>query len=225
MQKEASKTFLKNARVATNTIILLVLAVALEFLRIKLDFLPSFLEVDFSIVLEFIGLVFYGPIIGVAMVLLKNLAHMLIFFLLHGTLNYVSDLSNFLTDSCFIIVVFFIFRIVFGITHSQRLPRAIRIRSVFFSGLIGSAATSLIMIPVTRYLIFPLFVKFFAAHGVQLNIFAYYLEKMPSLKGMFQAMMIFNLPWEFCKLLGVTLFATLIYTLATLREKPAKKDK
>lgn len=217
------KNIARSARIATDTIILLVIAVALQFLRIKFDFLPSFLEVDFSIVPEFIGLVFYGPVVGVAMVILKNIAHMLIFFLMHGTINYVSDLSNFLTDSCFIVTAFIVFRFVLGITHSHRLPRAIRIRGLFFSGLIGAGATAVIMLPVTRYIIYPMFVDFFEAHGVQLNIFAYYVEKLPTVKSMLHGMLIFNLPWDFCKLLGVTIFATLIYALVTLKEKKHNK--
>lgn len=215
-------TLTRNLKIFSNAFILLLLAVALEFMRISVPFLPSFLQIEFSIVPEFICLVFYGPIISVAVIVLKNVIHMLIFLLINGTLNYVSDLSRFLTDICFIMTTFIMFRFILGLAHTHRLPRNVRIKGVFLSGLIGAGVTSIIMLPVTRYLIFPMFETFFASRGVQLNIFAYYVEKMPSVKSMLQGMLIFNLPWDFCMLLGVTIFATIIYAIATRRESMHK---
>lgn len=200
------------------SVLLLVVSTALEFFRIELSFLPSFMDVDFSIFPEFVALVFYGPFIGIGIVLLKNIAHMLIFFMINGAISYVGELSNVLTDIIFILIAFVAYNIIINGRTSYEMNRRRRAGSVALSGIISSALTSVILLPIMNYVIYPLFVKYFAANGYNVSFLDFYAEKAPSITSIWQGLLMFNLPWEFSKLVAVTLIATITYYIATRRE-------
>lgn len=198
---------------------LLALSVALEFARFKLPFLPSFLDVDFSIFPEFVSALFFGPIVGIGTVVLKNLLHMLIFYFANGNISYVGEISNLITDVAFILIAFSIFFLFVGKLPIVRETRKIRIRGILDSGTASAFATSIIMLPVMRWIIYPWFVKYFSARGYAVDFLKLYQEVLPSVENLWQGLFIFNLPWIFFKLIVVTLLATLTYALITNREK------
>lgn len=199
-------------------IMIYLVSVCLSVLRFKIPFLPSFMEVDFSIVPEFIAVVFFGPIAGTGVVVMKNITHMVFFYLEHGEFNYASELSNFVTDILFIVCAYILFVMYMRHFRRDRRKRGRRIKGVLFSGTGASAVTAFALVPFQYYVIFPMFIDFFAKHGVRLNIMQYYLEKMNTLDALWKGMLIFNLPWEFGKLLIVTLLATAVYYIVTLNE-------
>lgn len=201
------------------SVLLLILSTGLEFLRIEFKFLPSFLDVDFSIFPEFIVLVLYGLFAGISVVVLKNIAHMLIFYLVYGNISYVGELSKFLTDMVFLIIVFAIYYLITKGKPAYEVPRKTRRKGVVISGVISSVLTSVIMLPISNYLIYPMFVKYFAARDIQIGFLQLYAEKLPSITSIWQGLLIFNLPWEFAKLICVTIFATITYVIITVREK------
>lgn len=201
------------------SILLLIVSTGLEFFRLEFSFLPSFMELDFSIFPEFIALVFYGPIVGVAIVVLKNAAHMLLFYLLNGSVSYVGELSNLLTDIIFILIAFVVYNMITKGRRSYDLPRVVRIRGIIASGAISSAATAVIMVPIMQQLIYPLFVKYFAANGYTLDFLEFYQDKLPSIESVWQGLLVFNLPWEFSKLMCVTIIATIVYSIVTIKER------
>lgn len=198
---------------------LFILSACLSSLRFKVPFLPSFLEVDFSIVPEYIGVVFFGPIAGTSIVLLKNITHMIFFWLEHGDFNYVSELSNFVTDFTFIFFAYVLYVVITNNRKANMIGRIRRVMGVFGAGTGSAIITAFAMLPFHYFLIYPMFVKYFANHGIELNIFAYYTEKMNSLDALWKGMLIFNLPWEFGKLFLVTLLSTGCYYIATLNEE------
>lgn len=197
---------------------LFIASTGLSFLRFKLPFLPSFLEVEFSIVPEFICVVFFGPLVGSAVVVLKNLAHMVIYTIIIGAPSYVSELSNVLTDLIFIFFAYVIFRLAIKNEVSEFVPRSKRINAVAIGGIGSSFLTAVLILPFDYFVIYPLFIKYFQHYGVQLDIMSYYLEKLPSLVHLWQGILIFNFPWEFGKLLAVTLIAVGSYSIATINE-------
>lgn len=193
-------------------------AVGLEFLRFNLPFLPTFLAVDFSIFPEFISTVFFGPIVGVVTILLKNATHMLIYYFIYNDISYVGELSNLIDDTVFVFIAFAIFYAIAGKKPAKRQTRGLRIGGILASGAGSSLATALIMISVYNSLLIPMYVKYFEKREIALDVFAMYSEKLPSLENIWQGLLIFNLPWNFAKLLAVTIISAIIYTIATATE-------
>lgn len=197
---------------------LIIVATGLEFIKIEVPFLPSFMKVDFSIFPEFIATVFFGPIVGIVAVLLKNVFHMLIFYALNGVVSYAGELSNLITDSVFILIAFSIYLSVAGRLPiiNQTKPR--RIFGVLISGTGSALATAIIMLPVMNLLIFPMFERFYASYGIEFDILSYYAEKIPNIETLWQGLVNYNLPWEFGKLFLVTIIATIVYAISTINE-------
>lgn len=195
--------------------LLYAVAVGLEFLRFNLPFLPTFLAVDFSIFPEFVSTVFFGPIVGVVTIILKNATHMLIYYFIYNDISYVGELSNLIDDTVFVLLAFAIFYIIAG---KKVATRSLRIGGILLSGACSAFATALIMLPVYNSLLIPMYVKYFEKREIALDVFAMYAEKLPSLENMWQGLLVFNLPWNFGKLLAVTIISAIIYTIATAAE-------
>lgn len=218
---EFEKTLDKNRvlRVSLMSLFLLIVATALEFVRLTFSFLPSFLDVDISIFPEFIGLVFFGPVIGITIVVFKNLLHMLIFFVIHGNISYVGELSNLITDTVFILIAFLVFRAITSGLPATDVRRSRRRLGVFVAGTVSSIATSIILLPVMNYVIYPMFEVYFHNRDHQdFNVLSYYTEKLASITSIWQGLIIYNLTWEFSKLMVVTIFATSMYIIVTENE-------
>lgn len=98
------------------------------------------------------------------------------------------------------------------------IHRKKRIMGVAFSGIISSALTSISLLPIMNYLIYPLFVKYFESNGYKINFLDLYIEKAPNITNIWQGLLMFNLPWEFFNLIAVTLIATITYCIVTIHE-------
>lgn len=206
------------ARVIFISFVLMMVATALEFFRIEFNFLPTFLELDFSIFPEFIALLLYGPFVGIAIVVLKNIAHSLIFLIIHGDISYVGELSNLITDILFILIAFVLYRYVRARFYGQGSRLVQRVRGLTISGIGSAIVTSLISLPIMRFLIYPLFIRYFEANGYSLNFLQLYMEKNPNITSIWQGLFTFNLPWEIIKLILVTIIATIVYLLITIKD-------
>ncbi len=198
--------------------ILYAIAVGLEFLKFNLPFLPSFLAIDFSIFPEFISTVFFGPIVGVVTILLKNLTHMVIFYFIYNDISYVGELSNLIDDTLFVLIAFSIFYAIAGKKPTIRQTRGLRIGGILASGAASALATAFIMIPVYNSILFPMYAKFFEKRNIAFDVFSMYAEKLPSLESVWQGLLVFNLPWNFGKLLAVTIISAIVYTIVTAKE-------
>lgn len=199
-------------------LILLFASILLELFKIRLPFIPTFLGVDFSIFPEFVSTVFFGPFVGIGTVVVKNLVHVLIFYLSHGHVSYVGELSNLITDVVFIFIAFVIYHNYAGKLKIRKSTRKRRRLGVLISGAGSSLATAVIKLPVMKLIIYPLFVKYFESKNQTIDFLAIYTEKLPSITSVWQGLLVFNLPLEFGKLLLVTIFASVTYFAVTSRE-------
>lgn len=198
--------------------LLYAIAVGLEFLRFNLPFLPKFLAVDFSIFPEFVSTVFFGPIVGVVTIILKNATHMLVYYFIYNDISYVGELSNLIDDTVFVLLAFAIFYAVVGKQSVAKQTKGRRIGGLLFSGAGSALATALIMIPIYNSLLIPMYVKYFEKRDIVLDVFAMYAEKLSTLESIWQGLLVFNLPWNFGKLLAVTIISTIVYAIATAKE-------
>jgi riboflavin transporter FmnP len=93
-----------NLRVMTATAMLAAISSVLMVLQFPLPIFPGFLQFDFSDLPALIAAFSFGPVAGVAVVLIKNAIHFTV-----TTTGGVGELSNFLVWSAFVLPTGFIY--------------------------------------------------------------------------------------------------------------------
>lgn len=178
-------------RKLTVTAMLAAISVVLMYLQISVPFMPAFIQFDFSDLPALIGAYAFGPVAGVVIVLLKNVIHLLV-----SQTAWIGELSNFILGVLFVLPA--------GLIYKMRKNKV--------GALVGSAVGSITMavggVFSNLFLIYPLFYKFAMPKEVILGM---YQAILPSVDGMFEALVIFNLPFTFVKGLIVTAICLLIY--------------
>jgi len=178
-------------RKLTVTAMLAAISVVLMYLQISVPFMPAFIQFDFSDLPALIGAYAFGPVAGVVIVLLKNVIHLLV-----SQTAWIGELSNFILGVLFVLPA--------GLIYKMKKNKA--------GALVGSAVGSITMavggVFSNYFLIYPLFYKFAMPKEVILGM---YQAILPSVDGMFEALVIFNLPFTFVKGLIVTGICLLIY--------------
>ncbi|MBQ1377040.1 MAG: ECF transporter S component [Lachnospiraceae bacterium] len=188
-QSQKSRVSIK---VIAATGLLTAVAVVLQYIEFAIPIMPSFIKLDFSDSPELIGAVFFGPIIGVIIALLKNLIHMLV-----SQSGFVGELSNFLLGASFALTAGIVYRVKKGIG------------GVILAGILGSVEMALISVPTNYFVIYPLYynVMGFPKEAV----LGMYKVLMPSIEGIPDGLMIFNLPFTLVKGLICTVFTVIVY--------------
>ncbi|MBR4241525.1 MAG: ECF transporter S component [Eubacterium sp.] len=220
-------------RMALSIIIFTAFALALNFLRIKLPYYPNFITVDFSIFAELLATIAYGPLIGIAVSLLKNLLHIAI------TDNaFSADLVSFITSVVFLLIVgeYYSYKIY---PHKKRKKRSgegsnggekakiHRRGTIIKGGLIALIPTLAIQFAMLNYYLFPTYDRKYGRMGFSADsVLAQYAEcaaalakKFPGAVGNFllgldklwQYLLVFNIPATALKLILVSLIIALIY--------------
>ena len=188
-QSQKSRVSIK---VIAATGLLTAVAVVLQYIEFAIPIMPSFIKLDFSDIPELIGAVFFGPVIGIIIALLKNLIHMLV-----SQSGFVGELSNFLLGASFALTAGIVYRVKKGIG------------GVILAGILGSVEMALISVPTNYFLIYPLYynVMGFPKEAV----LGMYKVLMPSIEGIPDGLMIFNLPFTLVKGLICTVFTVIVY--------------
>ena len=172
--------------------IMSAVSAVLMMLSFNIPIMPSFIKMDFSELPALITAFSIGPVWGVAVCLIKNLVN-----LPFTTTAGVGELSNFILGVMLVLPA--------GLIYQKNKTRV--------GALIGSALGSLIMavvsIPWNYYITYPAFVKIlnFPLEA----ILGMYQKINPSVDGLLQALLVFNLPYTFCKGLLISLLTFLIY--------------
>lgn len=152
--------------------------------------MPSFIKLDFSELPALIAAFAIGPLSGAAVCLLKNLIHMPL-----STTMLVGELSNFILGACFVVPAGIIYRL-------SRTKKG---------AVLGSFAGALIMAAVSvfsnYYLVYPIYTKFMPLEA----ILGAYSAIFPGIKNLWQALVIFNMPFTLVKGMLNTVIAMLIY--------------
>lgn len=184
-----------NTRALVASAMLSAVAFILMFVEFPLPMLiPSFIKLDISDLPAVIGAFAYGPVSGVAIELLKNLLHIVF----KGTSSAgVGELSNFLLGACFVIPA--------GLIYNRKKTR----KNAYIGALVGCAAMALLSVPLNYFVVYPAYVKFY---GLPLEvIIGMYKAINPSVNGLLSCLLLFNLPFTFCKGLLDVLVCFLIY--------------
>lgn len=180
----------KNLRKVTVTAILAALSSALMFVSFSVPLMPSFIKLDFSELPALIASFSLGPMYGVCVVLVKNLVN--VFF---STTGGVGELSNFIIGAVFVFTA--------GMIYKKKKCRSY--------ALIGAVVGSFLMAGIglisNYYVVYPIYQNFMPLEAIM----GLYQAIYPGVKNLWQALIVFNVPFTFIKGMLNTLITFVIY--------------
>lgn len=160
---------------------------AVAFVLMFFDFplpmlIPSFIKMDFSDLPALLGAFALGPVYGVVISLLKNILHILI----KGTSTAaVGELANFILGAAFSFTA--------GLIYKKNRTR----KGALLGAFLGAAVMAVVSLPSNYFITYPAYSIFY---GMSMEaILKAYQAILPSVKNIFQCLLIFNLPFTFVK--------------------------
>ena len=188
----------------TVTAMLSTVAFLLMFIEFPIPALiPAFVKLDISDLPELLAAFSLGPVYGVVVSFLKNL----LFSVLHGTSSaYVGELFNFIMGAVFSFSAGFIYQ-----KHKSR-------RGALIGALVGAVLMAALSVPLNYFVVYPAYV---VCYKLPLDaIIGMYQAIRPSTDGLLECLLVFNMPFTFCKgLLDVALCFLIYKPLSPLLHK------
>ena len=177
------------------TAMLSAVAFVLMFVEFPIPMLiPSFVKLDISDLPALLGSFALGPVYGIAIELLKNLLHIVF----KGTSSaFVGELCNFALGAVFCLAA--------GAIYYFRKNR----KGAVIASLVGCAVMAILSVPLNYFLVYPAYV---VCYGMPMEaIIGMYQVILPSADNLIKCLVIFNLPFTFCKGLLDAIICFLIY--------------
>ncbi len=170
-----------NLRAFTVTTIMGAIGFVLMMLEFPISFLiPSFIKFDFSELPALITAFGFGPIYGILVCLVKNLLHLFV-----TTSGGVGELSNFILGAIFVGTAGFIYKY-----NKNR-------KGALIGSVVGAAVMAVISVFTNYFFVYP---AFSVIYGLPMEvILGMYKAILPSTKNLFEALAIFNVPFNFVK--------------------------
>ena len=160
------------------TAILSALSSVLMFFSFNVPFMPSFIKMDLSELPALIAAFSMGPIHGAIVCLVKNLVNL--FF---STTGGVGELSNFLLGVFFVVPA--------GIIYKLR-PK---FSGAIIGSIVGAAMMALLSVFSNYYVVYPIYTAFLPMDA----IIGMYQAINPSVKNLWDCLIVFNMPFTFSK--------------------------
>ena len=179
-----------NIRKMTMTAMLAAVATILMFFNFNVPLMPSFIKLDFSELPALLAAFTFGPMAGVMVCLVKNLVNLL-FTMTAG----IGELSNFILGVLFVFPAGFIY---------QRVKTR---RGAMLGALIGAAVMAVLSVVTNYYIVYPVYTAFMPME----TILGMYRVINPNIKGLWEALIIFNMPFTFIKGLCSVVMSFFIY--------------
>lgn len=181
-----------STRAIAATAVLSALAYVLMFIEVSIPIMPSFVKFDISELPALIAAFAYGPVSGVVVCFIKNILNLLIKSQTMG----VGELSNFILGVLFVVPA--------GIIYRAKKTRT----SAAIGAAAGTVLSAVICFFTNCYIVYPIYAKALMPEEIILSA---YRAILPSVKNLSQAILIFNVPFTFCKFAIVSLLTFLIY--------------
>ena len=179
-----------NIRLLVGTGMLSGLAFVLQYLEFPIPIMPGFIKFDFSDLPALIGAFAYGPLAGVIVEFIKNLLHCTV------TQSFtVGELSNFILGA--------VFTATAGLIYKKNKSK----KGAIIGAIVGSVVMGIVSFPSKLFIVYPAYTKFMTMEA----IIGAYSELLPSVGKLWQALLIFNVPFTIVKGLISTLITVLIY--------------
>lgn len=179
-----------NTRKIAMTAILAAAASVLMFISFKLPFMPSFISLDFSELPALLASFTLGPMSGVAVCFVKNLIN-----LTQSMTGGVGELSNFIIGSAFVLPAGLIYR------------RHRTIGGATVGSLLGAVLMAVLGLLSNYFIVYPIYTNIMSMDA----ILGMYRAINPAIENLWQALVVFNLPFTFCKGLISAVVTLLIY--------------
>ena len=183
-------TTISRTRKLVGTAMLAAVSVVLMFLAFPVPLMPSFIKLDLAELPALIGAYAYGPLAGVAVCLVKNLIS-----LMKSSSGGVGTLCNFLLGVCFVVPAGLIYKY-----HRDR-------KSAFLGALAGAVIMAVVSVFVNYWVIYPIYTAFMPMEA----IIGMYQAINPKVENLWQALLIFNMPFTFIKGMISVAIAFVIY--------------
>lgn len=183
---------IKKTKLITGCGLLIAVAVVLQYIEIPIPIMPGFIKLDFSDLPEIIGAFAYGPIAGVLIALIKNLIH-----LPASGSQFVGELSNFILGASFAFTA--------GMIYKYRKSK----KTALIAGVCGAVVMAAVSLPLNYFAIYPMYYSIL--NFPEEAVLGMYQAILPSTKSIFQALVIFNIPFTLVKGLIDVIFCMLIY--------------
>ena len=179
-----------NVRKLTVTAMLSAVATVLMFFSFNVPLMPSFIKLDLSELPALIASFSMGPVAGAVVCLVKNLVNL--FF---STTGGVGELSNFLLGCCFVVPAGIVYQ------RKQNLAGAV------IGSISGSAAMAVLSVFTHYFVVYPIYTAFLPME----TIMGMYQAINPKVETLWQALLLFNMPFTFIKGLCSVVITLLIY--------------
>ena len=193
-----SASFAKEAQ-RTHKLAVAGMLSAVAFVLMYIEFpipalIPAFVKLDVSDLPELLAAFALGPVWGIVVTFLKNV----LFSILHGTSSaYVGELFNFLLGS--------VFSFTAGLVYHRGKTR----KSALAGAFAGAAMMALVSVPVNYFIVYPAYVQ---VYKMPMDaIIGMYQDINPAAGGLMECLVLFNLPFTFCKGLLDVALCFLIY--------------
>ena len=184
--------------------LLTAVACVLYFIQFTVPLMPSFLKMDASDLPALVTSLALGPWWGALVCLLKN-----VIGLLHSGSMGVGELSNFILSTAFVVTAGLIFR--------KMKTRG----GAILASVLGALAMAAVSLPSNLFLIYPMYERFVLPRPGM--ILAWCQDVLPSIRALWQAILVFNVPHTFVKgLLCAALMALIYLPLRPALEKFVK---
>ncbi|WP_099205994.1 ECF transporter S component [Scatolibacter rhodanostii] len=167
-----------NVRKLAVVAVLGAVASVLMFLEFSIPIVPSFLKLDFSELPALIAAFAFGPLSGVAVCLIKNVVN-----LLFSSSFGVGSIANFLIGAVFVWTAGFIYQ------------KGKNRKSAMIGVLVGSIIMGVASLFVNYYIVYPIYAQLMTME----KIIQAYQVIYPGVKNLWQALLIFNLPFTIIK--------------------------
>ena len=196
-----------------------------RYSRFSISFLPKFISIDYSVFAELLASIAYGPIIGVAVCLIKSVLRW--FFTNEA---YFSVITNFVTNSLFVgIAGLYYFKAVTPNKKrkKQEEKEVHRRKTILVGSLLGMIPAVIAQFILTNTFVFPMFNKLYGDMCYSLNdIFSYYAQSVSAVSprlphalssllskvsSLWQYTVLINAPVTLFKFLTVTIVLAVIY--------------
>ena len=188
--------------------IMSAVSAVLMMLSFNIPIMPSFIKMDFSELPALITAFSLGPISGVTVCFIKNLIN-----LMFTTTAGVGELSNFVLGTCFVLPA--------GVIYKKLKTR----KGALIGSVVGSLIMAVLSIPWNYFVTYPAYINIlnFPLEA----ILGMYKSINPNVNGLMQALLIFNLPYTFCKGIVISILTFLLYKRLSpiIKGKKERKNK
>ena len=169
-------------RKLTTTAVMAAIATILMYIEFPIPIMPGFIKLDFSELPALLTSFALGPWYGALVCLLKNLIHLPV-----TSSSGVGELANFLIGVCFVIPTGYIYQ--------------------FIGSLVGAVIMAVVSFPINYFIVYPFYTNFMPMEA----IVGAYQAILPSIKGLSDALLIFNVPFTFVKGMIDVVITFLVY--------------